>query len=350
VRALGSVVGWGAITPVGLHAVDSALSHRAAAAAMREAPLVDLEGAPITMCFLPVLDPRLVGRDRALALGSRALDEALGSLGLAARGLRARLAVSVSEHLVGDAPDLEAQRIGADLAAVASRHVAVTAIDANARGPAGPGHLLGPLCEALASGAADAVILGGVHTDYDPARIAALDSAGRLFRPDNLDALIPGEAAAFVVLMRGDVAHRYRLRKALEIHAVATAFERARPDNDEPAFQATGLTAAIRSATAPLAQEGLRAGWLLTDLTFETFRHFELQAASTRTQRHFCEPQQVDSPAQRMGHLGAAAAPLHLAIAAEAFRRGFAPHPYALSIAGSDGGERAAVLLSHAGA
>jgi 3-oxoacyl-[acyl-carrier-protein] synthase-1 len=47
-----------------------------------------------------------------------------------------------------------------------------------------------------------------------------------------------------------------------------------------------------------------------------------------------------------MGHLGAAAMPLHVILAAEAFRRGFAPHPYAVSIAGSDGGERAALLLS----
>ena len=87
---------------------------------------------------------------------------------------------------------------------------------------------------------------------------------------------------------------------------------------------------------------------MLTDLSFETFRHLELQAAFTRTQRHFCEPQQVDSPAQRMGNLGAAAMPLHVALAVEAFRRGYAPHPFAVSLAGSDGGERAALLMSAA--
>jgi 3-oxoacyl-[acyl-carrier-protein] synthase-1 len=102
----------------------------------------------------------------------------------------------------------------------------------------------------------------------------------------------------------------------------------------------------LRSALAPLAQEGLRAAWMLTDLTFETFRHFELQAAITRTQRSFCEPQRVDHPAQRIGHVGAAAMPLHLAPAAEAFLHEFAPHPHAVSIAGSDGGERAAVLIA----
>ena len=350
-KTLASIVGVGAITPLGLHAVDTAFSHRAAAAAMREAPLLDAEDEPITMCFLPTLDPLLTGGARALALASRALEEAVLSLGPAAETLRIRIAVSLDEYLGAKAPDGEvaAQRFAADFNAVAARRIPGVVLETSVRGPAGPGYLLPPLCDALATGSIDAAILGGVHTDYDPHRIAALSGAGRLFRPDNLDALIPGEAAAFVVLMRTDVARRVHVRERAKIHAVATAYEKARPDNDEPAFQATGLSAALRSAMAPLAGERLRAGWLLTDLTFETFRHFELQAATVRTQRHFCEPQQVDSPAQRMGHLGAAAMPLHLTLAVEAFRRGYAPHPHCVSIAGSDGGERAAMLVSAPG-
>ena len=86
VRALAAVVAVGAVTPVGLHAVDTGFSHRAAAAAMREAPLVDAEGEPITMCFLPTLDPWMTGAARVSALATRALDEALEALGPAARG------------------------------------------------------------------------------------------------------------------------------------------------------------------------------------------------------------------------------------------------------------------------
>ena len=205
------------------------------------------------------------------------------------------------------------------------------------------------LCEALNAGAIEVAILGGVHTDYDPDRIAALVAGDRLFRSDNLDALIPGEAAAFVVLMRPDTARRHQLRTRAEIHAAATAHEKARPDNDESAFQAAGLTTALRTVLAPLGQEGLRSGWMLTDLTFEVFRHFELQAATVRTQRFYCEPQAVESPAQRLGHLGAASMPLHLVLAAEGFCRGFAPHPIAVSIAGSDTGERGALLISAPG-
>ncbi|APR79234.1 3-oxoacyl-(acyl-carrier-protein) synthase [Minicystis rosea] len=347
-KTLATIVSVGAITPVGLGAVDSAFSHRAAAAAMREAPLVDREGEPITMCFLPNLDPLLVGADRAFVLGRRALAEAVSGLGAGASTLRVRLSLTLDEPFGERGADGAplAQAFVESLARTVAKTLPDLQIEASARGPAGPAYLLPPLCDALASGAIDAAILGGVHTDYDPRRIAALSASERLFRNDNIDAFIPGEAAAFVVLMRADTARRLDLRVQAEIRATATGYEKARPDNDASAFQASGLTAALRTVMAPLAQVGLRAGWMLTDLTFEVFRHFELQAASVRTQRWFCEPQQVDSPAQRLGHLGAAAMPLHLVFAAEGFRRGYAPHPYAISIAGSDSGERGAVLIS----
>ncbi|AUX42162.1 hypothetical protein SOCE26_035890 [Sorangium cellulosum] len=346
-RPLAAVVAAGAITPIGLSSLDTAFSHRASAAAMRESPLVDAEGEPITMCFLPTLDPLVTGAERAALLAARALDEALEKLGPAAPPLRVQLALCLDEQLGQRAPggEASAQRLAADLGARIRARAQEVAVKVSTRGAAGPGFLLPSLCESLAHGTIDAALLGGVHTDYDPARIAALDAAGRIFRSDNLDAFIPGECAAFVVLMRPDVARRCQLAERAQIVGLATAHERARPDNDEPAFQAAGLTAALRTALAPLADRGLRAGWVLTDLTFETFRHFELQAAAARTQRFFCEPQQVESPAQRMGHLGAAAMPLHLAIASEAFLRGFAPHPVAVSLAGSDGGERAAVAV-----
>jgi len=349
VKTLASIVAVGAVTPVGLSAAETAFSHRAAAAAMREAPLVDGEGEPITMCFLPNVDPRMTGAERAFTLGLRALAEALRALGPAAATLRASLAVSLDEALGERGRDglPVRQSFAASLAREASRLMpGIGSAEGAARGPAGAAFLVPPLCEALASGAIEAAILGGVHTDYDPRRIAALAAADRLFRPDNLDALLPGEAAAFVVLMRPDVARRHQLRPRAELCAVATGHEKARPDNDESAFQAAGLTAALRTALAPLGQEGLRSGWMLTDLTFEVFRHFELQAATVRTQRFYCEPQAVESPAQRLGHLGAAAMPLHLVLAAEGFFRGFAPHPVAVSIAGSDAGERGVMLIT----
>jgi len=102
----------------------------------------------------------------------------------------------------------------------------------------------------------------------------------------------------------------------------------------------------VRKAAAELVDEKLRVGWMLTDLTFEMWRVYEWQAMLVRTQHVWGEPQRMDAPAQRLGHLGAAAMPLHMVLASEAWRRGYAPHPLAFSLAGSDSGERAALLMS----
>lgn len=347
-KTLASIVAVGAITPIGLQAADSAFSQRAAAAGMREAPLVDADGERVTMCYLPTLDPLLTGADRAQVLARRALTEAVTALGPIARTMRARLALGVDEIFAERGPDgtPAATTFAHELSRSVALHLPDLSFEAAARGPASAAYLLPGLCEALQSGAIDVGILGGAHTDYDPRRIAALAAADRLFKPDNLDAMIPGECAAFAVLMRPDVARKQKIRPLAEIRAVATGYEKARPDNDESAYQASGLTAALRTALAPLGEVGLRAGWLMTDVTFELFRHHEFQAAIVRIQKLLCDPQQMDSPAQRIGYMGAAAMPLHLAMATEAYRRGFAPHAFGVSVAGSDAGERAAMLVS----
>src|SRR5262249_52471200 len=101
-----------------------------------------------------------------------------------------------------------------------------------ARGAAGPGFALPDALAALEQGL-HAVVLGGVHTDHAPAIIGALDARERLYRNDNLDSIIPGEAAAFVVLMRPQVARSRGLREHAAFCSVAGALEKATPDNDE---------------------------------------------------------------------------------------------------------------------
>lgn len=331
-----AIVGAGAVTPVGLGALPTAMACRAAAAVMREAPLADASGEGVTMCFLPIYDPRLEGRERAITLGARAFEEALASIGPLLDGARVKVLVTFDEDTAERYHPLSQ----------AAKQITQSLPSASVEGSTGgPGAALSAAAESLASGAFDIVVWGGVHTDYDVARIAALARADRLFRPDNLDSLIPGEGAAFVALMRPKDAKKRGARAFASIQSAAWAKERARPDNDEPAFRATGLTAALRGALDPLLAKGLAAGWVMTDLSFESYRLYEFQAATTRLSKALVEPYLVDSPAQRIGALGAAAAPLHLTLAAEAYRRAFAPHAHGISITGSEGGDRSVILF-----
>ena len=338
------IVGVGARSPLGLDAAQTGFSIRVGLPAMREAPLVDGEGERITMCFLPTLDPSLTGVARGFELARPALAEALASISTATSlPLRGRLTLAFDEFI--DAR--QGGWLAARLAEVVRPVIPDLALETSTRGPAGAGYLLQEIIEAFAANRIDLAILGGIHTDYDPVRIAGLDKAKRLFRPpDDLSAVLPGEAAAFVVLVQPALARRLQWPARAALLNVATGFEQARPDNDASAFRATGLTAAMRSVLAPLEEQRQRVGWMLTDLGFETFRHFESQAAITRTQRYFGDPQQLDNPAQRIGYLGAAAMPLHMVLASKAFEHGYAPHHLMLSIAGSDGGERAAAVVA----
>lgn len=342
------VVGLGARSALGLDALSTALCQRASAAGMKAAPLLDDAGEPTTMCFLPTLDPLETGELRAVSLGLPALDEAVSGLGPGVRGLRAKLFVGVDEFI--------ATRAGGAVAAAAfaagelhrrcREHVPQTQLEISARGGASFGYSLEQAIDGLARGTFEVAILGASHTDYEVARVRELCAADRLLKMDRTTGLLPGEAAAFAVLMRPDVARMMRLEPLANVHFVGTGWEKARPDNDEPSFEATGLTAAVRKVGAAMSETKARAGWILTDLTFETWRLNELQATIARTVKHLTEPMHCDSPAQRMGFLGSAAGAMHVVLAAHGFRAGYAPHPIALSLAGSDLGERAAFVLS----
>jgi 3-oxoacyl-[acyl-carrier-protein] synthase-1 len=74
----------------------------------------------------------------------------------------------------------------------------------------------------------------------------------------------------------------------------------------------------------------------------------EWETVFVRTQNVLGRPYLIDSPAQRIGYLGAAALPLFVAIAAMGWKHGYAPSNVALLTAGNDGGARAAVALEKA--
>ena len=354
-KTLAIVATTGARTALGRSAMQTGLLLRTGMPAMAASPLADEKGEQVTMCFDPTLDPMLVGDARAAALAIPALEEALAPLGEGIRALRMELVLCLDGTSGPAAARGEPVR-GAALAArvhARARELAPgIALEICARGAAGAAFVLPQALDALVARRVDAILLGGIHSDYDPATIAALEAQGRLFSPTNLDALVPGEAAAFVLLTREDVARRIAPRAgggeprlAARIAAVGTGMERATPDNDVTPFEAIGLTSAIRSAAAELEQRGMKSGWAITDHTFETRRMHEWQAMMTRTHALWGEPGVIDSPAQRIGHLGAAALPLAMALASEAWRRGYAPAPVAMALAGSDAGERGAVLL-----
>jgi 3-oxoacyl-[acyl-carrier-protein] synthase I len=343
------VVQIGACTPLGSTAKHSGFLYRVGAVGMRQGALVDRSAEPVALGLVPTLDPYLFGAERLNALVEHALLDFQAQAGSFYEALRLKLVVLLDERFEQKLADgkRSADGAGSEICKQISSSLAVQPTLVTLAGDVtGFGQILPKLAEELEQDLYDAVIVAAQHTDYDPDRIMALDVAGRLFSSEHLDGIVPGEAAVVLTLALPAVARRLRLPIAAQIHSVGAAFEKARPDNDESAFVAAGMTVALHRAyeTAPL--EGERIGWLMSDISTEVFRNHEFQAVMARTQELFGPPQIYDAPAQRMGYMGAATIPVHLALAACAWQHGYAPCRWLLSMAGSDNGARVALMVS----
>jgi 3-oxoacyl-[acyl-carrier-protein] synthase I len=352
-NSMAVIAGVGAQTPIGLSAMESAFMYRTGLPAMREAPILNAEEEPITLCTVNTLPTHALAGERALTLGIEALHDCTFEQREALTQMRLLILCCIDEFMT-ELP--QGAETAAQFIANGLRDEARNWFDQKPEilvqpsGPGGFGAVLPQACERLAKGEIQAILLGGMHSDYHPLRIQKLEADGRLFSRDHLDSVLPAEGAAFVLLTTAYLARRLGLWIWGTVHAVGAAYERAQPDNDESAYEAAGMTVALRTATAEVRSEGLQVGWQLNDVGFEQYRIAEWQAVALRSHELWCSPERVDSPLGRLGYQGGATLPLHMVLASEAWRRGWAPHERVVSLTGSDSGARTAVLMSSEGA
>lgn len=340
---------WGAVTPVGASAKESALAFRASVNALRESAIPDATGAAITMGLLPTLSPELEGIPRLVALADLALMDLLQSAHALLAGRDVRLALVLDP---APAPDWDAARPIGD--ALAAR---LMALGLFTRTPSVYASGSTGLVEALRSAAASGGLSGhgdggtdaltivvAVHSDHCLRTTERLAQASRIWGEDSLDAILLGEGAAALLISTRAPRH-LGVPVGVRIDLSELTREPAQPDNDESAFLAAGLTVAARAVTEAPRARGERIGWISSDASFEAFRVHELTTILTRLQERLGPPQVLEAPNQRLGHLGAAVGAFQIANAGEAFLREFAPAPECLCLLGSDAGVRAALLL-----
>lgn len=296
------------------------------------------------MAYDRTQDPLLVGEERAGRLAAEALRELARAAGPAARSLRVRAALAMPEARPGQPASEVGRVLAGELRAALRETFGEVEVDVSAAGAAGLAYVLPRALAALAAREVDALIVGGAHSDYDPQQVVALDVAGRLFSPTRIDASIPGESAAFALLGRDDLGHTLGKPALCRVHAVASADGDLSAYNDTSALDPVALSAVVRDAASALPDD-CQIGWAIGDHGFEVYRTRELYTALTRTHERWCPPIAIDAPAQRLGRTGAAAMPLALVVAAEMYRRGYAPTPFGLLLGGSDAGERGALLV-----
>jgi 3-oxoacyl-[acyl-carrier-protein] synthase-1 len=191
----------------------------------------------------------------------------------------------------------------------------------------------------VAASQSDARVLVAAADSLIEARVLLrLARARRLITKENSDGVIPGEAAACVLLgTSAKVGHA-------SIVGMGFGNEPGRLDNDVP-LRGEGIADAARQALseAGLAMHDLH--FRLSDASGEAYWFKEQVLVISKLLRRNMDEFPLWLAAARLGDVGCAASLCNLLTAVAAWRRGYAPGPRAIAYASAGNGDRAALVL-----
>ena len=329
------IVSIGMVTAVGLDAPSACAAMRARLDGFRETDFTGPGGQPLIGAPVP-LPRNWIGEKRLAHLAAAAICEALDAAPHAAE--ETALILCLSEERPGGSPD--AARIAATIAEIAnvrSRHR--TRILSHGR-PAGHA-ALEQARRLLGEGACPQVMICGVDSCLTTPAVALHGAESRHLAPDHPVGFIPGEAAAAVLCTRPSNGH-------LRLLGLGLAREPAYIYNpgDLP-LRGDGMTSAWRLALAEAGISYDAVGYCIADLVGEPHFFKETALAQTRLTRTRKEFQDLWSPAESLGNVGAAVVPLMIGQALTACRKGYAGgNPVLIAASGDRGACGAAVFGS----
>lgn len=341
------LVALGASTALGRCAWSSAAALRAAISGFCEHPeAIDTAGEPIKVAMASWLEPALPVAERFEALLMPAIEHALAEHALDPARVALALALpSARPGLDNDLPARLLRRASRQFAARFS--TAASFIDGHSAGYLA----LGAARRKLEAGQLDACVVAGAESYLDVETLEWLEDRDQVHgagEHNNAWGFVPGEGAGALLLMRETVAERLALAPLAKLLGDASGFE---PNHygTERVCIGTGL-----SETFSALFEHLPAGATITDIVCdangEAERADEYGFACLRVGEVLASASDFIAPAEGWGDVGAASAPLHLALAAIAGVKQYANGDLAMTFALSDTGRRGAALLRLAGA
>lgn len=189
--------------------------------------------------------------------------------------------------------------------------------------------------DALANGRTDLAVIGGVDSLCEGPSLLPLLEARRIKNDDDPTGLMPGEAAALLLLVSTSAQARARLGAPQFAAETRTQLKR------EPST-GVGLERALSSVLKVHPSE-----WLLVDQNGEDYRAGEWGFVLPRLIRAGHASPELWFPAISLGDTGAAAPAVSAAWALAAWDRGYAPESTAVLCASGDHEARAACALLH---
>ncbi|MER9404137.1 hypothetical protein NKI36_08745 [Mesorhizobium caraganae] len=222
-------------------------------------------------------------------------------------------------------------------------HPSSRAIDGGAAAAVG---LLSRVSSMFARGDVKQVLLGGVDSLVNDKDIARLGATGRLRGENTSDGLVPGEAAAFV-----RIASQSQKRPGVpmvQIHGVGFSTE-SDSALSERYSQGRGMVAALRDALDGARPTEPDIIFIVRNSNGERYDGWEQMFAQPRFYRTRREILPTAFPAMTVGDVGSASGALALMVAADSLTKGYAPGPVAMVEIASEGGFRAAAIISRVG-
>jgi len=331
----------GMVCSVGLSAAAACAAMRAAIAKFDELPYLDNQGEPIVAAMVPGLDPELKNGQRLVAMLGMALTDCLSEkptlplqkvpllVGLAEPG-RPGGGAGLAENII-----LQVQeKFGLKFHPTLSRAIS--------KGHTAGFEALRVARELLQDAEMRTCVICGVDSCINVSTLRWLDQTYRLKTPANPHGLIPGEAAAVVLVQRAPAAGA-----AAEVIGLGFGKEKAHVMSEEPLL-GLGLTDAARAALAEAKLGFHEMDWRISDVTGEEYRFKEMALVESRLVRI---ARKVAQPlwhcADSMGDSGAAAGVAQLVVADQAFHKGYAPGDKAICLTSSVPGDRAAAIVQH---
>jgi 3-oxoacyl-[acyl-carrier-protein] synthase I len=337
------IVACGARTSLGLRAASSAAAYRAGLSAAREHPhFRDAKGSRLITAFDQALDVGVTGSSRWLTVADTALREAC-----AAASLPREQDVPLMMALPGIRPGWDHAQVAAIRSAIASSHdLRLCLLESTMpdQGHAGGLALIGAAAQRIDSGELALCLVGGVDSYADGATMRWLADNRRLSDASVRLGFVPGEAAAFVLLMSESVMNQWGLHSQARVVASAVGRETRTITSDEPCL-GEGLSSTIGLVLDQLSSRPGRFDAVICDINGERYRSEEWGFTCLRHSAAFVDPTDYWSPADCWGDCGAASGPLFAVLACQAIARGYARGSRTLLWAASDDGLRAAVVL-----
>ncbi len=328
----------GMACPVGLRWLPACAAIRAGIDRKQELPYSDNQRRPLTGSFLGRFDPSMTAEQRWLELLAHALADVTSVHGAdAVSAMPLILALPVDAE--GRAPDVV--MLARELSGRLRFTIAPDRLRVVTQGAHGGYRAIAMARDILSQSQHKACLVAAADSLVHARALLALSNQRRLLTEDNSDGVIPGEAAACLMLTSSGA------RVLAAVRGLGFAEEHALPDNDLP-LRGDGLAAAARAA---LAEAGLgmhNMDLRLSDAAGESYYFKEQALVMAKLLRQRKDTLPLWQCADALVDTGAAAGICGLATAIAGFIRGYAPGPRAIGFVGNSRGQRASLVLEAA--